>query len=174
MFLFKIQTWSRVASLSYIPCFFSALQSVLWILRAFTRKGIAYGWTLICHIKDEGVCVLSCFSLVQLCNPLDRSPPETPLHGILQTRILEWVAKLFSRGSSQPQLNCCLLHWQTRSLPLVPPGKPRDEGTWYFSCMFLSQTCILFLWLFHRNCFLLFLGEQDVEVGRNMPPFSST
>ena len=88
MFLFKIQTWSRVASLSYIPCFFSALQSVLWILRAFTRKGIAYGWTLICHIKDEGVCVLSCFSLVQFCNPMDRSPPEAPLHGILQTRIL--------------------------------------------------------------------------------------
>ena len=79
MFLFKIQTGSRVASLSYIPCFFSALQSVLWVLRAFTRKGIAYGSTLICHIKDEGVCPKLLQSCPTLCNPMDRRPPEAPL-----------------------------------------------------------------------------------------------
>ena len=38
-----------------------------------------------------------------LCNPMDCSPPGSSLHGILQARILEWVAISFSRGSSQPR-----------------------------------------------------------------------
>ena len=36
-----------------------------------------------------------------LCNPLDCSPPGSSVHGILQARILEWVAISFSRGSSR-------------------------------------------------------------------------
>ena len=38
-----------------------------------------------------------------LCDPMDWSPPGFPIHGILQARILEWVAISFSRGSSQPR-----------------------------------------------------------------------
>ena len=38
-----------------------------------------------------------------LCNPMDYSPPGSSVHGILQTRILEWVAMLSSRGSSTPR-----------------------------------------------------------------------
>ena len=38
--------------------------------------------------------------LVALCNPVDYSPPGSSFHGILQARILEWVAMPFSRGSS--------------------------------------------------------------------------
>ena len=38
-----------------------------------------------------------------LCDPVDGSPPGSSIHGILQTRILEWVAISFSRGSSQPR-----------------------------------------------------------------------
>ena len=34
-----------------------------------------------------------------LCNPMDYSPPGSSVHGILQTRILVWVAIPFSRGS---------------------------------------------------------------------------
>ena len=37
-----------------------------------------------------------------LCYPMDCSPPGSSVHGILQARILEWVAISFSRGSSQP------------------------------------------------------------------------
>ena len=37
-----------------------------------------------------------------LCNPMDYSPPGSSVHGILQARILEWVAVPFSRGSSWP------------------------------------------------------------------------
>ena len=38
-----------------------------------------------------------------LCDPMNCSPPGTSVHGILQNRILEWVAIPFSRGSSQPR-----------------------------------------------------------------------
>jgi len=38
-----------------------------------------------------------------LCNPVDCSVPGSSVHGILQARILEWVAIAFSRGSSRPR-----------------------------------------------------------------------
>ena len=38
-----------------------------------------------------------------LCDPMDCSPPGSSVHGILQARILEWVAVPFSRGSFQPR-----------------------------------------------------------------------
>ena len=45
--------------------------------------------------------VLVAQSCLTLCNPTDCSPPGSSVHGILQARILEWVAISFSRGSSQ-------------------------------------------------------------------------
>ena len=38
-----------------------------------------------------------------LCNPKGCSPSGSSVHGILQGRILEWVAMLSSRGFSQPR-----------------------------------------------------------------------
>ena len=38
-----------------------------------------------------------------LCDPMDCSPPGSSVHGILQARVLEWVAMSFSRGSSRPR-----------------------------------------------------------------------
>ena len=77
---------------------------------------------------------LSCFSCVQLfATPWTVARPSGfSVHGILQARILEWVAMPSSRGSSwrssltqgsNPHL-LCLLHWQAGSLPLAPAGKP--------------------------------------------------
>ena len=37
------------------------------------------------------------------CDPKDCSLPGSSIHGILQARILEWVAISFSRGSSRPR-----------------------------------------------------------------------
>ena len=39
-------------------------------------------------------------SCLTLCNPMDCSPPGSSVHGILQARILKWVAISSSRGSS--------------------------------------------------------------------------
>ena len=45
--------------------------------------------------------VLVAQSCLTLCDPMDCGPPGSSLHGILQARILEWVAIPFSRGFSQ-------------------------------------------------------------------------
>ena len=42
-------------------------------------------------------------SRVRLCDPVDCSLPGLSLHGILQARIMEWVAISFSWGSSRPR-----------------------------------------------------------------------
>ena len=47
------------------------------------------------------MCLLSCFGCVWLCDATDCSPPGSSVHGILQARILEWVAFPFFRGSFQ-------------------------------------------------------------------------
>ena len=51
------------------------------------------------------VCVYVCAKLLQscpiLCDPTDCSPPSSSVHGILQVRMLEWVAIPTSRRSSQ-------------------------------------------------------------------------
>ena len=38
------------------------------------------------------------------CNAMDSSPPGSSVHGILQARILEWVAILTSRGLPGPEI----------------------------------------------------------------------
>ena len=54
------------------------------------------------RFKLKSVCVLSksLQSYPTLCDPMDCSPPGSSVHGILQARILEWVATPSSRGSS--------------------------------------------------------------------------
>ena len=59
-----------------------------------------------------------------LCDPTDCSLPGSFVHGILQARILEWVAISFSRGSSQPATEPQTPALQAISLPSEPPGKP--------------------------------------------------
>ena len=49
------------------------------------------------------VCVRARSYVLTLCDPMDCSSPGSFVHGILQARILEWVAIAFSRGSSQPR-----------------------------------------------------------------------
>ena len=51
-------------------------------------------------MKSESEVAQSCPTLF---NPMDCSLPGSSLHGILQARVLEWVAISFSRGTSQPR-----------------------------------------------------------------------
>ena len=43
-----------------------------------------------------------------LAIPMDCSPPNSSVYGILQARIQEWVAMPFSRGSSRPKDQTCV------------------------------------------------------------------
>ena len=56
---------------------------------------LVYIWHLLCYAK--------LLQHVWLCNPTDYSPPGSSVHGILQARILEWIAIPFSRASSWPR-----------------------------------------------------------------------
>ena len=53
-------------------------------------------------------------ALLQSCpilfNSMDYSLPGSSVHGILQARILEWVATSSSRGSSQPRDRTCICY----------------------------------------------------------------
>ena len=57
---------------------------------------------------------------------MDCSPPGSSVHGILQTRLLEWVFILFSRGSSWPRdrtlVSCIVGLLVSWSPPSEPPG----------------------------------------------------
>ena len=69
---------------------------------------------------------------------MDCSPTGSSIHGISQTRILEWVAIPFSRGSSRPRNQTCmsfvscivddLLHLQADGLYHL---SPREGQTWW-------------------------------------------
>ena len=65
--------------------------------------------------KKKEVKVLVDQSCLTLCNPMDYSLPGSPVHGILQTRILEWVVIPFKPES--PSL-------QEDSLLSEPRGEP--------------------------------------------------
>ena len=84
-------------------------------------------------------CVLSHFSHVWLC-----SPPGSSVHGILQARILEWVAMSCSRGSSWPWIEPMSLTSPASSLPLAPPGKPFTLIISFIRCVHM-QWIIYFL-----------------------------
>ena len=86
------------------------------------QKDATYPWQLG-HLQV--ICTESLPSCLTLCNPLDYSPPGSSVHGILQARILEWVSRPWSKGSSQPRDwthisyvsclgNLVLYHWVTR------------------------------------------------------------
>ena len=68
-----------------------------------------------------GACLVA-QSCPTLCDPMDCNPPGSSVHGILQSRILEWVVISFCRGSSQPkdqtQVSCIaggfFTSWVTR------------------------------------------------------------
>ena len=86
---------------------------LIWLVILWIRSIILRKCSYICPVKVK--VAQSCLTL---CNPMDL------VHGILQARMLEWVAFPFSRGSSQPRS----LTLQADSLPAEPQGKPKNTG----------------------------------------------
>ena len=69
---------------------------------------------LIC-MQNLPAAAKSLQSCLTLCDPIDGSPPGSPVHGIFQARVLEWIAIAFSRIFLDQGLNLCPLHWQADS-----------------------------------------------------------
>ena len=62
-------------------------------------------------------------SSLTLCDPMNCSPSGSSVHGILQAKILEWVAIPFSKGSSRPRIELRSPALLADSLPSEPTGK---------------------------------------------------
>ena len=79
---------------------------VLWIVFSSTTSP---NWLLFAHTKKHWFLYIACvhaklFQLdLTLWDPMDHRPPGFSVHGILQARILDWVAISSLRGSSWPR-----------------------------------------------------------------------
>ena len=80
--------------------------------------------------KNTKQCyLLNCVSphvCAQLC-PMDWIPPGSSVYGIFQTRILEWVAISYSRGSYRREDTGWNPSFASSALPQVPPRKPMSH-----------------------------------------------
>ena len=120
-----------------VPCYFSLL---LAMITRFTQLHSE------CAPTFKVLVTQSCQTL---CDSMDCSQPGSSVHGILQGRILDWVAIPFSRGSSRPR-NRILFSWiagrfftiwTTREAPPLfkrPPftvhcRQPVPQLTYFFS-----------------------------------------
>ena len=65
-----------------------------------------------------------CLRVVTLCGLMDSSPPGSSVHGIVQARILEWLAISSSRGSSQQRIESASPALAGGFFTTEPPGKP--------------------------------------------------
>ena len=120
MFYF-LMTWRKISTSSRFQCLPSLYNITQFYFRIFfTNYSHSSGNTFfffkqsqilvekwghenkITSLLDLIRCVHAQLCLT-LCNPMDCSSPGSSVHGILQARILEWVAISFSRGSSWPR-----------------------------------------------------------------------
>ena len=88
---------------------------------------------LILYLTLNSAClflkVLIAQSCLTLCDPMDCSPPGSSVHGILQARILAWVAMHPPPGDlPDPGIEPQSPALQAGALPSERPGKPRREG----------------------------------------------
>ena len=78
-----------------------------------------------------------------LCNPMDCSLPGSSVYGILQARILEWVASSYSRGSSWPRNRTwvsCISCIADRFFTAETLGKPHSHSVRPFNIFLAAQT----------------------------------
>ena len=90
-----------------------------------------------CLADNASMRAQSLQSCPTLCNPMDSSPPGSSVHGILQARTLEWVARPSSRGSS-PQSGIkpkspASPGLQADSLQLSHEGSPQGDNMSHLS-----------------------------------------
>ena len=77
------------------------------------------------YLLEKLTLKLSRVKVAQLCLTL-WDPMDDTVHGILQARILEWVAFSFSRESPQPRDRTQVSTLQADSFPAEPQGKPQN------------------------------------------------
>ena len=106
------------------------------------------------------MCVLVAQSCPTFCDSMDYSPPGSSVHGILQERILEWVAISLARGSSRPrnrtQVSCiagrCFTLWAAREASYFP-----SSTIHVLNCM-CASVCVSMRW--NHTCIFKYLNHR--------------
>ena len=93
-------------------------------------------WLLVTACLQEQAKVKAAQSCPTLCDPMDSSIPGSSVHGILQTRILEWQLFLFPGDLPNAGMELKSPTSQVDSLPSEPPGKWTSS---HYKLPYLSQ-----------------------------------
>ena len=90
----------------WLPLFVNKMTEVMW------------------YISKACVCSQSCLTL---CNPTDYGPSDSSIPGILQARILKWIAISYFTGSSQPRDRTQVSHVAGGFFTSEPPGEIQTQ-----------------------------------------------
>ena len=138
---------SATNPLSFIPITLSVIIGIVHkvlSLVSVNKLGFNVHWNIFFYLKWKKVNVTQ--SCPILCDPMFYTPWFIPVRGILQARILVWVAFLFSRGFFSTQgSNPGLLHLLVDSLPAEPQGKPKNfplKSSSFFTKYNQINTCL--------------------------------
>ena len=94
-------------------------------------------------------CCLAAQSCPTLWNLMDCNPSVSSVHGILQARILEWVAISSSRGSSQPK-DRTRVSSAGPFFTTEPPGNPGAVGSGFLHQVLMDTSHVL-SWSYWRT-----------------------
>ena len=119
---------------------------ILWLQNAGVKFKLSFFFTPYILFLRVCVCAKSLQLYQTVCNPVDHSPPGSSVHGILQERIVEWVAMPSFKGSSTPGNEPASLTTPVLRVSFfttTATGKPlrnsvcsafrNISGIWYFS-----------------------------------------
>ena len=100
---------------------------------------------IVCVCVCARVCVWLVQSCTPLCDPMDWSSPGSSVCGILQAKILEWVAISFSKGSFWPRDRTWVSHIAGRFFTVWTTREA--QSYWDYNFFALSYTIIFAIWL---------------------------
>ena len=107
--LCQFQVYSKVIQLCiYIYLFFFRFFFHIGYYRVLSRVPCAIQQVLVDYLLYIQCVFLITQLCLTLCDPMDCSLPGSSLHGILEARILKWVAISSCRGSSPPSGQTCV------------------------------------------------------------------
>ena len=103
-------------------------------------------------------CVLVAQLCLTFCDPMNCSLPGSSVHGILQTRILEWVTIPFCRGSSHPRdrtgISCIVgrffTFWATKEDCILSHSKITFV-IYFFTCSLATEVHIFLIPAWNRK-----------------------
>ena len=100
--------WSQMPAIPPLDAYAISKSCVLAKWRSMIRTLQQCCSIMAIHDNFLLLLLLSAQLCPILCDPMNCNPPDSSVHGISQSKILEWVAISFSRESSWPRDRTCI------------------------------------------------------------------